>query len=87
MSSMLSSSMTECPINKYEIITDTTSGALLGGTQITLDASMNNIITETTNAFNTPLWIRATTLGGVSYDIPLNIFVCGFETISASSNT
>jgi hypothetical protein len=43
MSSFLSSSIVQCPINKYEIITDTTTGDLLGGTQITAD--MSNIYT------------------------------------------
>jgi hypothetical protein len=43
------------------------------------------ITTDTSAAFNTSLFIRALTVGGASYYIPLNIFVCGFETIVAST--
>jgi hypothetical protein len=43
------------------------------------------ITTDTSAAFNTPLFIRALTVGGASYYVPLNIFVCGLETIVAST--
>jgi hypothetical protein len=43
------------------------------------------ITTDTSAAFNTPLFIRALTIGGASYYIPLDIFVCGFEKIVAST--
>jgi hypothetical protein len=66
-----------------DIITDQTSGTSLGGSPVSFDAT--NIIIDTSASFNTPLWLRTFTSGGSFYDIALNIFVCGFETISASS--
>jgi hypothetical protein len=83
VTALLSSSDSNCPINSFSIITDQTLGTLLGGSPITADAS--NVITDTTNSFNTPLWLRVSTIGGAYYDIPINIYVCGFETINASS--
>jgi hypothetical protein len=38
-------------------------------------------MTQTSTAFNTPLWLRTFTSGGAFYDIPLNIYICGFETV------
>jgi hypothetical protein len=55
----------------------------LGGTPVSVDLS--GVITDTIASFSTPLWLRSFTSGGVFYDIPLNIYVCGFETITASS--
>jgi hypothetical protein len=55
----------------------------LGGSPISVDST--NIVTQTSSKFNTPLWLRTFTSGGAFYDIPLNIYICGFETIIASS--
>jgi hypothetical protein len=51
----------------------------LGGSPISIDSS--NVMTDTTAAFNTAVWLRAFTSGGVYYDIPMDIKVCGFEEI------
>jgi hypothetical protein len=55
----------------------------LGGSPITVDST--NILTQTLSPFNTPLWLRTFTSGGAFYDIPLKIYICGFEKIIASS--
>jgi hypothetical protein len=55
----------------------------LGGSSVSFDAT--NIIIDTSASFNTPIWLRTFTSGGSFYDIPLNIFVCGFETIIVSA--
>jgi hypothetical protein len=58
-------------------------GTLLGGTPVSFDST--NVITDTIAPFDTPLWLRTFTSGGAFFDIPLNIYVCGFETIIASA--
>jgi hypothetical protein len=83
--SLLSSSHAGCPIQSYDIITDQNAGTSLGGSPISVDSPNTNILSQTTSTFNTPLWLRTFTSGGAFYDIPLNIYICGFETISASS--
>jgi hypothetical protein len=81
--SLLSSSYAGCPIQSYDIITDQVAGTSLGGTPISVGST--NLITDTSSPFSTPLWLRTYTIGGVYYDIPLNIYICGFETIITSS--
>lgn len=39
VSGLLSSTFTSCPITYYELITDQMTGALLGGTSVTVDAT------------------------------------------------
>jgi hypothetical protein len=56
----------------------------LGGSPISVDSA--NIVTQTSSKFNNPLWLRTFTSGGAFYDIPLNIYICGFEIITASSS-
>jgi hypothetical protein len=80
---LLTSSSTNCPIQTFEIITDQALGTSLGGSTISVDST--NIVTQTSTAFNTPLWLRASTSGGAFYDIPLNIYICGFETVTYST--
>jgi hypothetical protein len=58
-------------------------GTPLGGSPVSIYST--NVITDTTAPFNTPLWLRIFTSGGAFYDIQLNIYVCGFEVITASS--
>jgi hypothetical protein len=72
--SLLLSSHAGCPIQSYDIITDQVAGTSLGGTPISVDST--SVITDTMDAFNTPLWLRAFTSGGAFYDISLDIVVC-----------
>jgi hypothetical protein len=58
---------------------------LYTGSQVSL--STTNVVTDTTVAFDTPLFVRASTVGGASYYIPLNMYVCGYEIIISSPTT
>jgi hypothetical protein len=53
----------------------------LGGSPISADNI--NIIIDTSVAFNSQSWLRSYTGGGAFYDIPLSIYICGFEEIIA----
>ena len=44
------------------------------------------IDTDTSSSFYSPMYLRAYTIGGITFDVPVSIIVCGGETIQSSGS-